>query len=167
MEIWKDVKGYEGKYQVSNLGRIKSLNYHRENIEKIMTPRTDKDGYIIISLCLRGVNKTKKVHRIVAEAFISNPNNLPQVNHIDEDKTNNNANNLEWCTSKYNTEYSQAKQVIGIKLDGTSIVKFKSIVEASKFVGVSKQCISECCNKRRWVKSAGGYKWYFYKEVEQ
>lgn len=103
-EIWKDIKGYEGKYQVSNLGRIKVLNYKRSGQEHIMATKNNK-GYCEIRLAKDGKRKDFIVHRLVAQAFIPNPNNLPQVNHIDENKTNNCVNNLEWCTQAYNNSY--------------------------------------------------------------
>lgn len=105
-EIWKDVKGYEGLYKVSNFGRVKSLKYGRERILK-----TGKHGYYLtVSLYFDNKLKTAKVHRLVAMAFIENPDNKPQVNHLDEDKTNNNVNNLEWVTAKENINYGTAIQ---------------------------------------------------------
>lgn len=103
-EVWKDIKGYEGKYQVSNLGRIKSLSYRNTGISKILVPKINK-GYYEIGLYLNGIRKMFFVHRLVALTFIPNPNNLPQINHIDEDKTNNCVDNLEWCTQAYNNIY--------------------------------------------------------------
>lgn len=104
-EIWKDVKGYEGIYQVSNLGRIKSLRrkckhsngrVFRTVPEKIMTPIVQKNGYVYIGLCKNGVVKRCRLHRVVAIAFLENPDNLPEVNHKDENKQNNAATNLKW-----------------------------------------------------------------------
>lgn len=104
-EIWRDIKGYEGKYQVSNLGRVKSLNYNRTKKEKVLDFKPSKAGYIIVRLCREGKSKPYQVHRLVALHFIDNPNNYPQVNHKDENKTNNCVDNLEWCTQKYNNNY--------------------------------------------------------------
>ena len=99
-EIWKDIPGYEGLYQVSNFGRVKSL---RKAI--IMSIRINKKGYSTIGLSKNGVFNRKSIHRLVAEAFIPNPDNLPQVNHKDEVKTNNCVENLEWCDNYYNLMY--------------------------------------------------------------
>lgn len=111
-EIWKDIEGYEGLYQVSNLGRIKSLERYVWNRfsyilvkERILKQSNDKYGYCIISLNKNNKGKVFKVHRLVAQAFIPNSLNAPQVNHKDEDKKNNYVDNLEWCDSKYNNTY--------------------------------------------------------------
>lgn len=100
-EIWKDIKGFEGLYQVSSYGNVRS--YYRGG--RILKPKKDKDGYL--EVCLRKNNKSKyfKIHRLVAFVFIENTDNLPQVNHIDENKMNNNINNLEWCDCYYNINY--------------------------------------------------------------
>ena len=102
-EIWKDIQGYEGQYMVSNLGRVKSFKKNSNgNILKISD---DGNGYKQISLYKNGKSKTWKIHRLVAIAFIPNPNDLPQVNHKDEDPSNNCVDNLEWCDGKYNSNY--------------------------------------------------------------
>lgn len=114
MEIWKDIKGYEGLYQISNLGNIKSLRkwngargkHYYEPCERILTPTDNGYGYSIIGLQKNCIRKNHYVHRLVAEAFIPNPNNYPQINHKDYNRKNNNVDNLEWCTSKQNTQYS-------------------------------------------------------------
>ena len=105
MEEWKDIKGYEGIYQISNKGRVKSLNYNRTGKEKIREGTVDNTGYKIISLSKNGKEKKYSIHRLVAQAFLPNPDNLPVVNHKDENKLNNNVENLEWCTHKYNCNY--------------------------------------------------------------
>ena len=114
-EIWKDIDGFGGCYQVSNLGRVKSLdrnvkgnksNYIR--IGKILSPKTHRNGYLCVVLCKDRIGKMYYIHRLVAQAFIPNPDRLPQVNHKDENKTNNNVENLEWCSAEYNTNYGTA-----------------------------------------------------------
>lgn len=108
-EIWKCIKGFEN-YEVSNYGRIKSLNYNKTGKPGILTPIPQSSGYVIVNLCKNGKQDIEYVHRLVAQTFISNPNNLPEVNHIDEDKSNNNANNLEWCTREYNMNYGTVRE---------------------------------------------------------
>ena len=104
-EIWKDIEGYEGLYQVSNLGRVKSLKVSKIKSERIRKSYQQSSGYISIVLCKNGKVTNHKIHRLVANAFIDNPDNLPEVNHMDEDKTNNCVDNLEWCDSSYNKNY--------------------------------------------------------------
>ena len=149
IEIWKPVVGYEGLYEVSSLGRVRSLDrivgrYKSTMVLKgrIMSLRTRKeDGRKDVILCGRDrIHKRYKVHRLVAEAFIPNPDNLPEVNHKDEDPANNNAANLEWCDRWYNTHYGRysekiseatSKPIMQIK-DGVVIKVWKNIQEASK-----------------------------------
>lgn len=109
-EVWKDIRGYEGLYQVSNLGRVKSLSKNvkgRNYKEIIKAPSYGGKGYYRLSLCKNGKNKYFYIHRLVAQAFISNPNNYPCVNHIDCNIYNNNFDNLEWCTYKYNNNHGK------------------------------------------------------------
>ena len=106
MEVWKDIEGYEGMYQVSNTGKVKSLNYKLKKIEKELKLHGDRKGYLTTSLCKNGKMKTIKVHRAVAIAFIPNPDNKPEVNHKDGDKTNNCVSNLEWATSHENNTHA-------------------------------------------------------------
>lgn len=121
-EIWKPVKGYEGLYEVSNLGRVKSLKYGRE---KVLKPGDDNNGYLFVKLYKDGKRKHFKVHRLVAEAFLPNPEGLPEVNHRDEVKTNNVVYNLEFCSRWYNMHY-------GTLQERTTAARSKA-VEASKF----------------------------------
>lgn len=113
-EEWKDIPGYEGLYQVSNTGKIKGLpRVTMQNQilkERILIPGVINNGYLQITLHKNGEHKNFLVHRLVANAFIPNPKNLPEVNHKDEDKANCNADNLEWCTRKYNLNYGTRNQ---------------------------------------------------------
>ncbi len=126
-EIWKDIQGYEGIYQISNLGRVKSLprviEYDKPNWskiqhmkisipEKILKTKKRKDGYLEICLTCFGKQKYFCIHRLVAQAFLSNPDNLPQVNHKDENKINNQVDNLEWCSANYNCNYGNRNKRI-------------------------------------------------------
>lgn len=107
MEEWRDIEGYEGKYQVSNEGRVKSLDYHRQGFEKVLKPNTHVRGYKRVGLSDgKGIITLYFVHRLVAKAFIPNPNNYPMINHKDENPANNNVENLEWCTAQYNNTYN-------------------------------------------------------------
>lgn len=117
MEIWKDVKGYEGRYQVSDLGRVKGIprmawsgRVFYKLKEKILKPGKNSEGYLVVVLCDGKTTKTNKVHRLVAKAFIDNPNNNPVVNHKDSNKTNNCLENLEWCTHSENSMYVPARK---------------------------------------------------------
>lgn len=151
-EVWIDISGYEGLYQVSNHGRIKSLNYHRTGKPKIMTPHKGTRGYLQIGLWKDSKCRRLYVHRLVAHAFCKNDDSATktQINHKDENRLNNSASNLEWCTPKYNINYgkhndkvsaSNSKPVICIE----SGRLYESIKEASKETGVSMTCISDVC----------------------
>lgn len=176
-EIWKDVQGYEGIYQVSNFGRVKSLprkvlnwNSNRYLKETILTQSTTKcREYPLIRLCKDGKIKYISVHRLVATAFIPNPNNLPMINHKDENKQNNRVDNLEWCDHLYNVHYgtgiqrgarSRGKSVLMIDATTKEVIKtFGSAREAYKETGVWYKSISSACKNR--YKTAGGYIWKF------
>ena len=105
VEVWKDIPGYEGYYQVSNFGRIMSLRSYGGNEHKLLTPCGNGTGYLKVMLCKDRIHKQFLIHRLVAMAFIPNPDNCDFVNHKDEDKTNNVVDNLEWCTKSYNSVY--------------------------------------------------------------
>ena len=175
-EIWKDIAGYEGKYQVSNLGRVRSLDrmVRRKNgyilrcKGQLIEPTNHKSGYIYIGLTKDGKKNTLKLHRIVATAFIPNPDNLPHVNHKDENPKNNRADNLEWCNAEYNNSYGnhierckRHRAVEQYTLDWKLVTTYPSIIEASKAVGISRALIGNVCSKRLHQKSAGGYRWRY------
>lgn len=124
-EIWRDVIGYEGLYKISSLGRVKSLKYGKEKILKL---GKNNYGYLIVVLCKEGTRRTCKVHRLVAIAFIPNPSNLPQVNHKDENPSNNKVENLEWCDATYNLNYGTRLQRIDYKAR-TANTDYKAISE--------------------------------------
>ena len=133
-EIWKDIDGYEGLYQVSNLGRVMALAnpqmFHRPKKNKLMVQSLDTDGYLILGLTDKfGHRKTKKVHRLVATAFINNDCNYKEVNHINETKTDNRAENLEWCTTKYNLTYGHRLDSVRGEKSGTSKLTDKDVLE--------------------------------------
>jgi len=175
-EIWKDIKGYEGLYQVSNMGRVKSLertvirkNGRKFTVrERILKPFPNHKGYLQVSLCdSRGKEKTVKVHRLVCEAFYKNPENKPCVNHIDEDKTNNAASNLEWCTYKENNNYGTrtartSKTVGQYTLDGKLIKIWRSTMEIQRLLGFAFQNVSAAARGKR--KTAYGYVWKYVEE---
>lgn len=167
-EEWRDIKGYEGLYQVSNTGKLRSLNYRKTGREKLLKPQTDKNGYLFVGIRKNGKRKFKKIHRLVAETFIPNPNNYPCVNHKSEIKTQNNVENLEWCDHKYNTNYgtrnirskiSQSKTVVAYK-NGVEVLRFSSTAEAQRN-GYNSGNISCCC--RGIYKQYKGYKWQYKK----
>lgn len=137
MEIWKDCKGYEGKYQVSNKGRVWNVNTQR-----YLKGSYDKDGYIIVHMYAKnGKDKREKVHRLVALTFIDNPNGLPVVNHKDENKQNNCVENLEWCDVRYNTIYSLGRAVRCVELDKV----FDCSQTAMKELNIDGSSIRKCC----------------------
>ena len=181
-EIWKDIKDYEGLYQVSNLGKVKSLaKKHKINNnsfyllkEKILKSMKDKNGYNYVHLSKNNISKRKSLHKLVAEAFISNPHNLPCINHKDENKQNNCVNNLEWCTYSYNNNYGtkkekqslkmknnkkRSKPVIQYDLQKNIINEYLSLREAERQTNIRYTDILRCCKCKR--KTAGGYIWKY------
>lgn len=182
IEIWKDIVGYEGLYQVSNLGRIRN--------NSIVLKSYTQFGYNSVGLWKDKKCKKFRVHRLVAQAFIPNPHNFPHINHKDENKTNNivyvnpdksvdfEKSNLEWCTPKYNNSYgtktkrqletykkhntsNAEKEVVMLSLDGDIVNVYKSLSDASRQTGLSLGSLSEVCNKMPHRLTLGGYKWKF------
>ena len=160
-EVWRDIEGYEGLYQVSNLGRVKSLWYGKERILKL---GRNIFGYLTVGLHKNEQQKTCKVHRLVAQAFIPNPNNLPDVNHCDEDKTNNSVQNLEFCDAKYNNNYGTrtekcSKPVQQFTKSGEFVKEWKSLHDIERNLGYSSSNISGSCRGAR--KSAYNFIWKY------
>jgi hypothetical protein len=195
-EIWKDIEGYEGLYQISNLGRVKSLPRIVSNHlgshtskERILKLQYRKDKYINVHLLKDRIEKIYFVHRLVAKAFIPNPDCLPDINHKDENPSNNRVENLEWCTEEYNMNYGNCIEkrkatfarnesflkanvtkvrnksrgaetpICGTSKDGNIILSYRSITEASHKTGISKGHLGECVKGIR--KSAGSYYWNY------
>ena len=167
-EIWKDIQDYEGLYQISNKGRIKSLKRKNVTADKILTPRLDKDGYMLINLYKSNHKTTFKIHRLVAQHFIPNPDNLPQINHKDENKVNNNVTNLEWCSIKYNNNYrNRYSRLPQNKPNNTYTSKPIQCIET----GIIYPSISEASRQLKQrinlkYKLSGGYHWKYYEKEE-
>lgn len=170
-EIWKNVVAYDGLYEVSNFGRVRSLDrYVRHSRSKnndlvlkkgkILNEKDNGHGYKSVHLTVNRQTEDKYIHRLVAQAFLDNPNNCPEVNHKDENKSNNCLDNLEWCTSKYNDLYGNhtkntSKPVEMFDLQMNFIDEFKSATEAERITGI--RGIGAVCNGKR--HTAGGYIW--------
>lgn len=173
-EIWRPVPGYEGIYEVSSLGRIKSLarktNNQTGKKDLIMSPGWigNKKGYLFVWLCKDGKRTRYSVHRLVATVFIPNPLNLPFVNHKDCNPQNNRVENLEWCDAKYNINYGNRNKITSRKLsipvkqytkDGQFVAEYSSAIEAEAITHISSQNISRC--RAGSLPSAGGYVWTY------
>ena len=163
-EIWKDKKDYEEHYQVSNCGRVKSIKFGKE---RILKPVPNSFGYLFVNLCKDGKVKAFTVHRLVAEAFLDNPNNYKEVNHKDENKTNNVVINLEWCDAKYNNSYGTARErmsgrlskpVLQYTLDGEFVREWESTAECSRN-GFNQGAVAACC--RGELKTYKGFLWEY------
>lgn len=179
-EQWMPVKGYEGLFEVSNHARIRSLKNTRHNDRKepkIKNQFIGSWGYYVVTLCKDGKSTPCLVHRLIAEAFIPNPDNLQFINHKDEDKTNNNIDNLEWCSQEYNNKYGTARErgvqtkrnnhTDGSKMLyqcdrlGNLIKAYDSIKSASIATGIHVSTLSNCANGKPHYKTAHGYIWRF------
>ena len=185
-EIWKDVVGYEGLYEVSNFGNVRSLFRYKKKLKWNIC----NNRYATVQLFKNKVGKRLLVHRLVAEAFLANPEKLPIVNHKDENKLNNYVNNLEWCTQGYNLSYNQGHKkraerkrwfydelsikfkennpaikipIIQMNLDGEIIREWESIKEAIETLGYKSNHICECCKNKR--KTSNGFRWKYKEEI--
>lgn len=165
MEIWKNIKGYEGLYQVSSEGRIKSLKWNKE---RILKPGLARGGYMQVGLCAGGKTRMFLVHRLVCQAFHKNPENKLEVNHINEDKTDNRASNLEWCTRRENINHgtrnervrkAESKPVGQYTRDGELIKIWPSTIEAKRQAGFDCGHISKVANGER--KTHKGFTWRY------
>ena len=165
-EIWKPIKGWEGLYEVSNLGNVKSFHKGKELILK---PRKKPNGYLQVILQDNGIKKCVHIHRLVAQAFIPNPDNLPTVNHIDENKENNRVDNLEWMTTKDNTTYSQGKAINQYTLNMEFVRTWESRHEAARVLNINGGNLSSALHKRYGFRKAvaGGFKWFFVNDSTQ
>lgn len=180
-EYWVPVKDYEELYEVSNWGRVRSLDHYilskngnrtRFKAGTIRKTKQSKNGYEAVILYKDGGNKDYLIHRIVAQAFLLNPNNLPQVNHKDENKLSNCVWNLEWCNYEYNCNYGERNNKISYKVkkpvvcfkNGIIIKQYESLQEASILDGYCYSSISEACNGK--VKTYRGLEWRFANETD-
>lgn len=186
MEKWKDIPGYEGLYQVSTSGRVKATQriilyrngkiIHRK--ERILSLANSYGQYYTVGLIKNKKHKTWNVHRLVAMTFIPNPNNLPCINHKDENKYNNLVDNLEWCSYSYNTKYNNSmrvridtrnhnqsrgceKKVYQYNLEDNLIKVWDSVKSISRELGYKASNISSCCLNKQYRKTAYGYKWTY------
>ena len=171
-EIWEAIKGYEGKYEVSNLGRVKSLSYRNKKEERCLKPRNAGSGYPMVGLWNEEGCERKYVHKLVAEAFIPNPNGYKEINHINETKSDNRAENLEWCTHAYNVNYGSRNgrnalsnphnvPVVATLPNGDKEY-YISQSQAERELSIRKGYVCLCVHGR--LKMAGGRTWQVYEE---
>lgn len=175
-ESWKPIAGFEGLYEVSSLGRVKALNYRQTGREQILKPQKNKYGYLKICLYKDRHQKFAYIHRLVSMAFLPNPKNLPQINHINENKEDNRVENLEWCTTSYNINFGSrnervakaktngklSKKVYQYDLNDNFIKEWPSAKEIYRQTGYNNGSISNCCKGKR--KTVYGYKWSYVKK---
>ena len=178
IEIWKPVVGYEGLYEVSNLGKVKAIKWHRGEEEKEMRPYTTYKGYLRLRLTKNGKGKQFQIHRLVAEAFIPNPENKPYIDHINTDRTDNRVENLRWVTNKENCNNPISKQNYSKSNKGKTAVpilqfdknmnfikKWESMTDAETSLGI-KSRLSEYCSEKYGRKTAGGFIWRYADDYE-
>lgn len=185
-EEWRDIPGYEGLYQASNLGRVKSLarsmveshkdtRYVRSYPERILSQGDDGNGYKLCWLSIGGKGKSIRTRRLIALAFLPNPSSLPEVNHKDRNRSNNCVENLEWCTRLYNCHYGgaitrmsariiarQNKEICQMDMDGNILAIYPSVKEATRLTGIFN--ISAAARGK--LKSARGFKWRYMTDIK-
>lgn len=188
-EEWKDIKEYEGLYQISNMGRVKSIHYHRSRlaVDKCLVPRIPPDRYPYVGLFKNGKLKHVYLHRLVAEYFIPNPDNKPYVNHKDGDKTNNRVDNLEWVTAKENTlhqyrvlhkvpirrfkyNYNKNSKPVSQFLIDENGFEYKLATYANAYAAalvnnISASSINSCCRGDKNYSHVGGFIWRYEKKL--
>lgn len=176
-EVWKAITETDGLYEISNLGNIRSIDRYAKVCGggkrfvkgKIYKPTICTNGYLELHASMYGKRKVFLIHRLVAQYFIPNPNNFPEVNHKDEDVTNNSVDNLEWCTAKYNCNYGTRnkrcmekvikKPVKQLSLEGETIAIFPMVKDAMRKTGINDSQIIRVCKGKNLT--AGGYKWEY------
>ena len=166
-EIWIDIQEYEGLYQVSNYGNVRTLSYKKTGIVKNLNYRLDGGGYAKVALYKNGIAKQYSVHRLVAIHFIENPLNLREVNHIDGNKTNNHISNLEWVTAKSNSSHAVISKlrilptykVLQYSLDHVLIKEWNSVYEICQTYSYDASVIYKSCEEK--LKHAYGYIWKY------
>lgn len=172
-EVWKDIPGYEGKYQVSNAGNVRSLNWRNKGEIRNLFLKSHNQGYLQVELAKDGKRRTYMVHRLVALCFVDGYADGYVVNHINENKTDNRAENLEWCTQSYNTAYTVCHvvrenkrkaikcktHILQIALNGNVIKEWESPIAIKHALGYNDWSIKQCCLGKR--KQAYGYLWQF------
>lgn len=174
-EIWRDIEDYEGLYQVSDLGRVRSLDHYAKSKGgslhfvkgRILKGTKYKNGYLCVMLCKNGIAKHHYIHRLAGEAFIPNPDNLPEIDHINRIRTDNRLENLRWADDRLQydnsgTRKSLSKPVLQYTLDMEFVAEYPSTAEAERQTGINNSKICQVCKGKR--KSAGGYIWK-YKEL--
>jgi hypothetical protein len=188
MEIWKDVKGFEGIYQISNMGRFKS--YKGDPNGRILSNKNGKGDYLSVVLSYGSKRRYTRIHRLVAEAFVPNPDNKPEVHHKDGNKQNNCAENLEWVTRSENHRHAllqspnmvkgmvrynrfiRPKAIQQFSLDGKFVAEYPNAAEAAKATGICRRNILQVANREEYKpgktrKQAGGFVWRFKPEVKK
>lgn len=192
MEIWKDIKGFEGYYQISNMGNVRSLDRFdgiRNLRGQSIRPNSKRNGYLQVGLRRDSKRKWTTIHRLVATHFIDNPENRPQVNHIDGNKLNNTVDNLEWATPAQNlyharknnlieapkgkehvnfgicgAESKSAKKVVRYDKDSKETKVYEALI-LTEDDGFDRTSVSKCCNKK--LKTHKGYQWYFIEDFDK